>query len=222
MLEFLDVSKTYQIADTRIDVLRGVTLSIERGEFVSLIGPSGSGKSTLMHIMGCLDVPTRGRVRVSGRRIEEMNSTELARIRNQEIGFVFQNFHLLPRMTALRNVELPLVYAGWRRVDRVHRAEQLLEDVGLGNRLHHFPNELSGGQKQRVAIARALANDPSLILADEPTGALDTHTGQEIMSIFQGLNIRGVTVVVVTHDPVVAACAQRSIRILDGQVVDAP
>lgn len=220
MIEFQDVTKSYSVGGTTVPVLRGISFVIEDGEFVSIMGPSGSGKSTLMHIMGCLDKPTSGHVRLFGSDIEAMTRAELAHTRNRQIGFVFQNFHLIGRMTALRNVELPLVYAGWKRSERIRRARSLLEDVGLGHRTDHYPNELSGGQKQRVAIARALANRPSLILADEPTGALDTVTGQEIMELFHRLNRTGVTVVVVTHDPTVAEHAGRTILVRDGEVVE--
>ncbi|QSO46373.1 ABC transporter ATP-binding protein [Alicyclobacillus mengziensis] len=220
MIEFTNVSKSYQVGGTTIPVLRDISFQIGSGEFVSIMGPSGSGKSTLMHIIGCLDTPTSGQVSLFGASLASMTRDELARTRNREIGFVFQNFHLIARMTALRNVELPLVYAGWRRSKRIERATQLLTDVGLEHRLNHYPNELSGGQKQRVAIARALATGPSLILADEPTGALDTATGTEIMGLFQRLNQQGVTVVVVTHDDSIARYASRIIHVRDGEVVD--
>lgn len=219
MIQFVNVSKTYRIGDDQLTVLRDVNLSIAQGEFVSIMGPSGSGKSTLMHIMGCLDVPSTGQYRLRGRAIETMSAEALAHIRNEEIGFVFQNFHLLPRMTALRNVELPLVYSGMRREARQTRARALLAQVGLAERLHHFPNALSGGQKQRVAIARALANQPSILLADEPTGALDSATGQDIMRVFQALNAQGVTIIIITHDADVASHARRVIRLADGEVV---
>ena len=220
MIEFTNVSKSYQVGGTTIPVLRDISFRIDSGEFVSIMGPSGSGKSTLMHVIGCLDTPTSGQVSLFGASLASMTRDELARTRNREIGFVFQNFHLIARMTALRNVELPLVYAGWRRSKRIERATQLLTEVGLEHRLNHYPNELSGGQKQRVAIARALATGPSLILADEPTGALDTATGTEIMGLFQTLNQQGVTVVVVTHDESIARYASRIIHVRDGEVVD--
>jgi putative ABC transport system ATP-binding protein len=219
MIELQNVSKTYRSGDGELTVLRDVSITIGEGEFVSIMGPSGSGKSTLMHIVGCLDVPTAGKYRLRGREIESMSSEELAHIRNQEIGFVFQNFHLLPRMTALRNVELPLVYGGVRRETRLARAKSLLAEVGLDERLYHMPNALSGGQKQRVAIARALANEPSILLADEPTGALDSVTGRDIMQVFHRLNEQGVTVIVITHDADVAGHAQRVIRLADGEIV---
>lgn len=219
MIQLQNVTKTYQSGDGELTVLRDVNITIEEGEFVSIMGPSGSGKSTLMHIVGCLDVPTTGKYRLRGKEIEAMSSEELAHIRNQEIGFVFQNFHLLPRMTALRNVELPLVYGGVRRETRIARAKSLLAEVGLAERVYHLPNALSGGQKQRVAIARALANEPSILLADEPTGALDSATGKDIMRVFHRLNDQGVTVIVITHDADVAGHAQRVIRLADGEIV---
>jgi putative ABC transport system ATP-binding protein len=220
MMELRSVSKSYVTGDQVIQVLKNVTLSVHPGEFVSIMGPSGSGKSTLMHIMGCLDVPTEGSYRFRGVPVETQSGVELARLRNQEIGFVFQNFHLLPRMTARRNVELPLVYAGVRKEARRARAEQLLSDVGLSDRMNHYPNELSGGQKQRVAIARALANRPSVLLADEPTGALDSTTGRGIMELFQRLNDAGMTIVVITHDPNVARYAKRILYLVDGEIVE--
>jgi len=213
------VTKTYAAGDAVLTVLRDIQLVVEEGEFVSIMGPSGSGKSTLMHILGLLDTPSGGSYSFRDRPVEALSPVELAHLRNQEIGFVFQNFHLIPRMSAEKNVELPLVYGGWTRATRRARAAEMLLEVGLGDRAGHLPSQLSGGQKQRVAIARALANRPSLILADEPTGALDTTTGGEIMQMFRELNERGVTVVVITHDPVVAAYAHRVIRLVDGQVV---
>lgn len=218
MIELTRVFKRYTVGDQPTTVLDDVNLTIEAGEFVSIMGPSGSGKSTLMHILGCLDVPSSGTYRLAGRNVEALTPVELARIRNQEIGFVFQNFHLLPRVSALKNVELPLVYGGTPRKQRMERAQELLAGVGLANRVGYLPNELSGGQKQRVAIARALANNPVLLLADEPTGALDSGTGHEIMNLFGSLNERGVTVVVITHDADVAAYANRTLRIMDGRI----
>jgi putative ABC transport system ATP-binding protein len=220
LIRLRNVCKSYPSGDTELRVLKEVSLDVSEGEFVSIMGPSGSGKSTLMHIIGCLDVPTSGSYQFRNQHVGELSPVELARLRNQEIGFVFQNFHLLPRMSALRNVELPLVYAGERKDVRRARAMRLLSEVGLADRMHHLPNELSGGQKQRVAIARALANQPSLLLADEPTGALDTATGKDIMTLFQKLNENGMTIILITHDPHVASYATRVIRIVDGQIVD--
>ena len=212
------VEKTYDMGAVQVHALRGVSLTLERNEYVAVMGPSGSGKSTLMNIIGCLDVPTAGTYELNGQRVSEMEDDDLARVRNREIGFVFQTFNLLPRADALRNVELPLVYAGLGQRARRRRAEEALESVGLEDRMHHRPNELSGGQKQRVAIARALANEPSIILADEPTGALDTRTGTEIMSLFQSLHGNGHTIVVVTHEEHVAAYGRRVVRFRDGLV----
>lgn len=219
MIELQDVTKRYVVGREEISVLQDVTLTIHDGEFVSIMGPSGSGKSTMMHIMGCLDVPSSGRYLLDGRRMDELSPTEMAHVRNRKIGFVFQNFHLLPRMTALQNVELPMAYAGVGRAKRRKEAERRLAEVGLENRLTHLPSALSGGQRQRVAIARALVNEPSVLLADEPTGALDSSTGQDIMSLFQSLNKTGVTVVVITHDPSVAEYAGRIVRLFDGRIV---
>ncbi len=212
------VEKTYDMGAVQVHALRGVSLTLERNEYVAVMGPSGSGKSTLMNIIGCLDVPTAGTYELNGQRVSEMEDDDLARVRNREIGFVFQTFNLLPRADALRNVELPLVYAGLGQPARRERAEEALASVGLKDRMHHRPNELSGGQKQRVAIARALANEPSIILADEPTGALDTRTGTEIMSLFQRLHGNGHTIVVVTHEEHVAAYGRRVVRFRDGLV----
>ncbi|MCL6592675.1 MAG: ABC transporter ATP-binding protein [Alicyclobacillus sp.] len=219
MLELTGVSKSYRVGDSELTVLSDVSLTVWPGEFVSVMGPSGSGKSTLMHILGCLDAPSTGQYRLAGREVASLGPVELARVRNQEIGFVFQNFHLLPRMTALRNVELPMVYAGVPRAERRSRALQLLTQMGLEDRAQHRPNELSGGQKQRVAIARALANRPRLLLADEPTGALDSATSREILNLFQQLHRQGATVVLITHDPDVASYAERVIRVVDGRIV---
>ena len=218
LIETLDLWKTYKMGTEEVHALRGVSISIERGEYVAIMGPSGSGKSTLMNLIGCLDTPTQGSYLLNGKRVSEMNDDELARIRNEEIGFVFQTFNLLPRASALHNVELPLVYAGVSSKVRRERANLALDRVELSDRKHHRPNELSGGQRQRVAIARALVNDPSILLADEPTGNLDSKTGIEIMSVFQRLHDAGNTIILVTHEADVAAYAHRVISIRDGQV----
>jgi len=218
LIETVDIWKTYLMGSEEIHALRGVTLQIERGEYVAVMGPSGSGKSTLMNLIGCLDTPSKGSYLLNGKQVGAMNDNELARIRNEEIGFVFQTFNLLPRATALRNVELPLVYAGMPAKDRDTRARLALEMVELGTRMNHRPNELSGGQRQRVAIARALVNSPSILLADEPTGNLDSKTGLEIMGVFERLHKAGNTIVLVTHEPDVAAYAYRAIHIRDGRV----
>jgi putative ABC transport system ATP-binding protein len=218
LIETLDLWKTYIMGDEEIHALRGVSVQIERGEYVAIMGPSGSGKSTLMNLIGCLDTPSKGSYLLNGKQVSEMNDNELARIRNEEIGFVFQTFNLLPRATALHNVELPLVYAGVAAKDRQDRARAALEKVELAQRMTHRPNELSGGQRQRVAIARALVNNPSILLADEPTGNLDSKTGAEIMALFERLHKSGNTIVLVTHEPDVAAFAYRAIHIRDGKV----
>ena len=218
LIETLDLWKTYVMGSEEIHALRGVTISIDRGEYVAIMGPSGSGKSTLMNLIGCLDTPSKGSYRLNGKQVGQMNDNELARIRNEEIGFVFQTFNLLPRATALHNVELPLVYAGVPTADRQQRAKAALEKVELTSRMTHRPNELSGGQRQRVAIARALVNNPSILLADEPTGNLDSKTGIEIMALFERLHQGGNTIVLVTHEADVAAHAYRSIHVRDGQV----
>ena len=211
MIETQDLWKTYTMGDEEIHALRGVSIQIEKGEYVAIMGPSGSGKSTLMNLIGCLDTPSKGTYLLNGKEVSTMNDNELARIRNEEIGFVFQTFNLLPRATALHNVELPLVYAGVSSKVRLERARQALDKVELGQRMTHKPNELSGGQRQRVAIARALVNNPSILLADEPTGNLDSKTGVEIMALFGRLHEAGNTIVLVTHEADVAAHAKRQI-----------
>ena len=218
VIQIEDVTKRYDMGATEVRALQGVSLSIERNEYVAIMGPSGSGKSTLMNIVGCLDVSTTGTYILNGRRVDDMVDDELADIRNQEIGFIFQTFNLLPRSDALRNVELPLVYAGVPGQERRSRAEEVLTAVGLGDRMGHRPNELSGGEKQRVAVARALTNRPALILADEPTGALDTRTGDEIMELFNRLHADGNTIIIVTHEEHIAAHSHRVVRLRDGLI----
>jgi len=216
MIELDNITKIYKMGRTEVVALNGVSLRIESREMVSIIGPSGSGKSTLMHIIGCLDKPTSGQYRLGGVEVSKLNDNKLAEIRNKKVGFVFQSFNLLPRNTALDNVELPLIYGG--AGNRRQRALQALESVGLAQRARHRPNELAGGEQQRVAIARALINNPSLILADEPTGNLDTQTSKEIMLLFQKLNEQGITIVLVTHEADIAAYTQRSIKMRDGKI----
>ncbi|MDZ7343155.1 MAG: ABC transporter ATP-binding protein [candidate division KSB1 bacterium] len=218
MIDVRDLVKIYRIGTVEVNALRGVDLQIQNNEYVAIMGPSGSGKSTLMNILGCLDTPSAGEYHLDGELVSNMNDDQLAEIRNQQIGFVFQTFNLLARANALHNVELPLIYAGVPAAKRRAMAMEALERVGLGDRLHHKPNELSGGQRQRVAIARALINNPSIIFADEPTGNLDTTTGEEIMEIFSELHRQGNTIVLVTHEEYIAEHAQRIIRLRDGKI----
>jgi putative ABC transport system ATP-binding protein len=218
VIELKNISRTYQIGTETIHALRTVSLAINKGEYVALMGPSGSGKSTLMNILGCLDTPSGGEYILNNNLVSTMKDNELADIRNHEIGFVFQTFNLIPRSTALDNVALPLVYAGFNKTNRNERARQVLSEVGLGDRVTHKPNELSGGQRQRVAIARALVNNPSIILADEPTGNLDSRTSEEIMSLFEVIHQRGNTIIVVTHEEDIAQHAHRIVRLKDGLV----
>jgi putative ABC transport system ATP-binding protein len=218
LIQLERVTKTYDAGENAVQALRGVDVAIQEGEFLAIVGPSGSGKSTLMHILGCLDSPTEGKYWLDGEDVATLSARALARIRNQKIGFVFQTFNLLPRATILKNVELPLLYAGLPRAERRERAMGVLQRVGLGNRSKARPNELSGGQRQRVAIARALVNNPSLVLADEPTGNLDQKTGSEIIDIFE--NLAGEeTIILVTHDPTIASRTERRIKIVDGRIV---
>lgn len=219
MIEFRDLTKIYVMGEEEVPALAGVSLTIERGEYVAVIGPSGSGKSTLMNILGGLDRPTGGSYRFEGEEVGEFGDDALADFRRRRIGFVFQSFQLLPRLTALQNVELPMIYAGLGRSERRARAAELLERVGLGSRMGHRPTQLSGGQQQRVAIARSLANKPDLLLADEPTGALDSHTGEEVLKLFHELNDDGLTLAIVTHDPDVANEAHRRVAFRDGLIV---
>jgi putative ABC transport system ATP-binding protein len=210
--------KTYTMGSEEIHALRGVDITVKRGEYLAIMGPSGSGKSTLMNLLGCLDTPTKGTYLLNGREVSSMNDDELAHVRNREIGFVFQTFNLLPRATALHNVELPLIYAGMPARERLEHARRALEQVDLGDRVKHRPNELSGGQRQRVAIARALVNNPSIVLADEPTGNLDSTTGGEILTLFNRLHERGHTLIVVTHEADVARHSEHIVRLKDGQI----
>ena len=218
MIDMQHLNKSYWADKTEVPVLKDVCFTVEEGEYVSIMGPSGSGKSTLMNIIGCLDVPSAGTYLLNGESVSEKSDSEMSKLRNSTIGFVFQNFNLLPRETALENVALPLLYGGVGRKERTERARQALENVGLGDRLTFFPTQLSGGQKQRVAIARAMVGKPKLLLADEPTGALDTASGKQIMALFRELNKQGVTIVMITHEPEIAAYADRTLYIRDGQL----
>jgi putative ABC transport system ATP-binding protein len=218
IIETNKISRMYKMGDNIVNALQSISISIERGEYVAFMGPSGSGKSTLMNIVGCLDSPSGGTYMLNGQEVSEMTENELAMIRNKEIGFVFQTFNLLPRASALENVALPLIYAGYSKDEREEKAMEALESVNLGDRYHHKPNELSGGQRQRVAIARALVNNPSIILADEPTGNLDTKTSYDIMNLFQNLHDKGNTIILVTHEDDIAHYAHRIIRLRDGLI----
>jgi len=220
LISLQGLQRVYRMGSEVVRALDRIDLDVEAGEYLAIMGPSGSGKSTLMNIIGCLDTPSAGEYILSGHRVSGLDDTELARLRNSEIGFVFQTFNLLPRTSALANVELPLIYGGVPRKKRKKKARETLERVGLGSRTHHTPNELSGGQRQRVAIARALVNDPSILLADEPTGNLDSRTSEEIMVLFGELNAAGNTIIVVTHEEDIAAHARRVVRLLDGRVVE--
>lgn len=220
LVELKDVWRTYNQGAEPVHALQGVSLKIKEAEYVAIMGTSGSGKSTLMNLLGCLDRPSQGQYLLDGTDISTRSEDELAEIRNKSVGFVFQQFNLLPSMSALDNVMLPLVYAGMSKEQRMMRAEQVLKDLGLGNRIHHKPSELSGGQQQRVAIARSIVNKPRILLADEPTGALDSHTAKEIMSLFTKLTEEGITVILVTHDPETAACARRIVKVRDGHILE--
>jgi len=218
IIHLRDIYKTYGTGAIKVEVLKGIDLDVSKNEYVALMGPSGSGKSTLMNILGCLDTSTKGTYILNGEDVSTMTEAEQAIIRNKEIGFVFQSFNLMPRLDALENVTLPLIYAGMKKKQRKERGEYLLEQVGLADRMDHKPNELSGGQIQRVAIARSLANNPSIILADEPTGNLDSKTGNEVMELFSRIHSQGNTIIMVTHEPDIAECAQRTIHLLDGLI----
>ena len=220
MIALRDIGKTYRLGETSFDALDDVTLDIARNEYVALTGPSGSGKSTLMNLLGCLDTPSRGHYSLDGEAVEGMDDEQLASIRNRKIGFIFQNFYLMPRLTALDNVAQPLIYRGLSPAQRRERAADALGRVGLADRVGHRPNELSGGQRQRVAVARALVGKPELLLADEPTGNLDSRTAREIMDLFEQLHVEGQTLIVVTHDPGIAACCKRLIRLHDGHIAE--
>ena len=220
ILSMTSIVKSYVLGDEEQVVLKGINFRVNEGEFVSILGPSGSGKSTMMNIIGCLDCSTSGSYILSGQDIKDLNENELADIRSHEIGFVFQSFQLLPRLTALQNVELPMIYAGIPSHERKVRAKEMLERVGLANRIHHYPNQLSGGQQQRVAIARAISTNPTILLADEPTGALDQKTSHQVMSLFKELNQEGRTIIMITHDETIAKEASRIVRILDGNLLE--
>ena len=220
LIDIRNITKVYEMGEQQVQALAGVSVGVERGEYVAIMGPSGSGKSTLMNLIGCLDTPTSGSYVLNGKEVARMTDDELAAIRNKEIGFVFQTFNLLPRTSAIQQVELPLVYGGASKKDRRERAIAALKAVGLGDRMSHTPNEMSGGQRQRVAVARALINNPSILLADEPTGNLDSQTGAEIMALFDELNGRGNTIVLVTHEEDIAAHARRIVRLKDGKIRD--
>jgi putative ABC transport system ATP-binding protein len=220
MIQLVDIHKTYEMGEVKVRALDGVSVEIGKGDYIAVMGPSGSGKSTLMNVIGCLDTPSSGSYKLRGREIAHMDDDELADIRNREIGFVFQTFNLLPRIDALQNVELPLIYSGLSRGDRRDKALNAIESVGLGDRMHHRPSEMSGGQRQRVAIARALVNGPAILLADEPTGNLDSKTGAEIMELMGDLSRAGNTIILVTHEEDLAHRAARVIRLRDGKIVD--
>ena len=220
ILSMRQIVKQYPMGDETQTVLRGIDLDVRKGEFVAVLGPSGSGKSTLMNIIGCLDTPTSGTYSLDGRDVGGLNEDELAQVRSREVGFIFQSFQLLPRQTALENVELPLIYSGVPARERKLRAQQMLERVGLSDKLDHYPSQLSGGQQQRVAIARALANRPAILLADEPTGALDQQTGRQVMALFHDLNEEGNTIIMITHDIGIARHARRIVRLLDGVLTE--
>lgn len=218
ILKMVGITKDYVMGDEVSHVLKGIDLTVQKGEFLAILGPSGSGKSTLMNIIGCLDTPTSGDYWLSGLHIAEQNEAALAKIRSKEVGFIFQSFHLLQKQTAYENVELPLIYAGVPKEERKKRVHEMLDRVNLSDKIDHYPNQLSGGQQQRVAIARAVANNPTILLADEPTGALDQTTGQQVMELFHSLNDEGRTIIMITHDSKIAAHAKRIVRILDGNI----